>query len=217
MFQFEYTFDGFSCGSSSRRLRKYSVLSGLSKKGQLEAISLNNKKIGKERRSSKKRPRFIETLVVFEDNLCDDIDEEQCDGHDDDFVSECGSYNLYSDTQPVEPCFNTCVPDSAYDGHLPIRQIFERWEISHVMTNGVGGDGWNIGVQICTALIKGGHVLLPKVGTPPVRVYDMNDPKVVGVIGTTIAQYLIEHKMHDPAVASIVSKMLSQHLIAHEC
>lgn len=187
MFSFDFTFDDtsfcdrtdFSGGKNSKSLRKHTLLSGLSKKSQTHEISKKNKKIGNERRSSRKRLRFVETIYVFEND----------DEHDEDYCKEIqDTQSEYQSSQQV----STIVQN--HGKHLPLRQIFELWGISHVMTHGVGGDGWNIGVQVCTELSKAGYTLGNKVGTPPVRVYDMNDPNVVSIIGSVISRYLITHK-----------------------
>jgi hypothetical protein len=63
------------------------------------------------------------------------------------------------------------------------------------MSDGVGGDGWNIGLRVCQALTANGYRLLQKVGTPAVRVYDMSDPKVVSIIGGIITRYLADRQI----------------------
>lgn len=195
MFSIGFAFDhalfcdrsDFSREKKMKPLRKHTSLSGLSKKSQTCEIIKKNKKIGNERRSSRKRPRFVETICVFEDdNECDEEPETYCEELD--TQSDWNSYK-YQQSEQVPT-----IDKRSNDNHLPLRQIFELWGISHVMTNGVGGDGWNIGSQVCSELSKSGHTLGNKIGTPPVRVYNMNDPKVVSIIGSVIARYLITHK-----------------------
>lgn len=195
MFSFTFSFDDSSISKTSKVLKKHRNLSRLSKREQKDVISTMNKKIGKERRSYKKRPRFIEPKVEDNEDQFDDLDTcERVPATTS--LSHCINLQDVETSEPmsqhreeVDSTTNQCA-----DGHLLLRQIFELWGISHNLTQGVGGDGWHIGSQICMGLARERLPLGEKIGTPPVRVYNTNDPKVMSIIGSVIARYLITHK-----------------------
>jgi hypothetical protein len=162
------------------------MLFRLSKIDQNKEVGKMNKRIGKERRSCYKKRRFVD---------CVEPDYSEAN-HEEDFVEEvdhdesCYQYNVIPREVQATVAHGSVPPD-----HMTIRQIFELWNISNVMSDGVGGDGWNIGLRVCQALTANGYRLLQKVGTPAVRVYDMSDPKVVSIIGGIITRYLADRQI----------------------
>lgn len=193
--------------------RKYRSISGLSKKSLRYEINRQNMKNGKQRRSSNKTRRFVEFVEDDDYESEDEYDNfsiaislgSDCEIYmNDDLSSVTGSYTScefgeleeFEDSGFIEDekdtnKNNVQLFDTSVDRqYMTLREIFQKWGISDSISGGIGGDGWNIGIEVCKELERNNIQILVKTGNPPVRMYDVHNWLVVLIIGKIVKQHL---------------------------
>lgn len=195
---FEISSDDFLNVESKKMpiFQKFFRFSGLSKAAEKEERMNLNEKVGKARRSSKKRPRFLERTVV------DDFDVDEVE-YLKPTPSKPREYSHFHQ-HPVHYNFTIPVVDNVDVQNisrnlLTLREIFELWGVSQHLSNGKRGDGQNIEINVCSALRKHcdgnfEHIACRCVNDGlhemNVRLYDMNDPNVVSIIARETFKYM---------------------------
>lgn len=187
--------------------RKHSRFSGLSKEAVKLAIEEMNKAQGKSARKRQKRNRFLpRSSSMYSDDSEYEYRDDSTDYnnvpekhvltmhveqpvHTAEQVSNTGAMYRYSEetTNNVEQNWYYCPHQKT------LRQIFIEWGVSNTLNT---GDGWNIGIKICEELRLAGICMLPKVGTPPVRLYDTSNVRTMNIIGSVIARHLADKVQH---------------------
>jgi len=164
------------------KLRKHRRYTGLTKAEIKNLKTHIDEKTGKVRTHSKKRKQHVLESDSITDNVYND-DDAICNVCIDEDVLNSHAFQYETPQKQIIGC----IPAH----HLTLRQIFENWGVSHMLSQGINGDGWVIGKYICAEFEKECISHLPKVNNPPVRLYDMHDAKVVAIIGKAISQHML--------------------------
>jgi len=200
--------DTFSSKSQNKKyMRKFARLSGLNSHDSRKIEKMIRTEADKERKSNRKRCRFLNndyhSCDVY-DATADTIEQEYEQDQAFDLLQklmqkqELEEYKLYQQEQfkqYQQEQFRQYLQQQREEqrqseSHMTLREIFEQWGISKIMSTGIKGDGWYIGIALVNEFAKIGYTQLPKVSSPPVRVYDMLNPIVTCTIGKVVAQHL---------------------------